>query len=127
MGLTSPQTLNDGTSDHVYSFTRQEFADSKSIVGFWGVDASDEDVNEHMTVKHQTAKTGRKRHAVQLVANENVGTAEEEDWQRNEVTIVVAHHPRATTAELDVLVQQAKALLGVTDFTKDLKNGKIGA
>jgi len=127
MFLSSPITLNDGTTDHVYSYSNQVLGDPKALKGRWINDASSIISDEHLLLIHVTSNTSRERHIAVLSAQENVGTTEVEDWRTNVITTTIAHHPNASLAEVELLVIQQANLMLKAGFTEDMMRKQIAA
>lgn len=112
--FTDPVVLNDGV-DAARSFTKGGPIESPgaNISSFWYESAAAVATESRIYVKHMVAKSGQKRHLVQIAQNYNTNA----DANGNSVSapiivsFTIAHHPDAKDSDIELQYTLAKDAL----------------
>jgi hypothetical protein len=121
--LTTPLVLNDGSSDHTFSFRAQQ-PDKKSVVADYIEDAATIASKSLIVVKHDTSGSVP-RHLLQRTIYREPAAASDGVLRRITINLTVVADPLFTIAEVEEEFNIVRDLVDEADLIDGLLQNKI--
>lgn len=119
--FTNPVVLNDGTSDHAFTFLGQ-LPDNRALVGEWSEPAAEISVESKIIVKQDRSSATVRRRLLQRRVNRNTVTRGPRPVTIN---VTVAHDVEHTSAQITAELGLIRAALAAVGFDTNFLGSQI--